>query len=906
MTQFVGREAEINRLQVSLAQALSGKSQIRFISGSAGTGKSALVEAFARQAQNEQHDLVVVVGHCNAHTGASDPYLPFLAVLEQLTSGKQEIGQSQGESRSSERLKTLGRVSAETILEYAPHLIGTLIPGSSVVVGALKFAAKQAGWLDKLTKIEETGKSLDAATSTAIDSEKIIQQFSAALSSLARRYPLVVVLDDLHWIDNASCNLLFQLVVRAKTEPILFVGMYRPSDVALGRKGERHPLTTVINELKRYHGEIVINLDDAKEDERRAFVSALLDLQPNCLGAEFREAFYQATAGQALFSVELLQNMRERGDIVLNDQSLWTAGSRLDWSVLPARIEGVIEERIGRLEDELRELLRAASIEGESFTVQILAGLQKREERALLKMLSGELEKRHNLVFENGTERVGRSWLCRYEFSHVVFQQYLYKELSQRERMILHGEVAWMLEEFYKGQTETISLQLAHHFRLAGEESKAIEYLLQAGRRALRVCAYAEGQSQMEQALEMISELPDDETRHQAELEALVALSTCLKATRGWDSPEVIVVYGRARALCKRLGAPTSHLAPILFGLWAIRLLHLDLTEARTVAGECLALARVLGNPGIEIQARVILANTCFWSGDFIASAGHLEGISNLSNAEMRQAALVEYGQDPLIMIHMFSALLKSLEGLPLKAVEIQGEMLRLAEELQHPFSLVIALQGAAWLQYHLRVPAEVNAFAGRLVELATERQFPFYRGIGLLFRGWARAVQGDVEAEQEVDEGYQRGVSAFGGKLVHSLYCLLKSDCQQQRGALQEALETVNVGLEVAQSHGELAYVSELHRTKAEILAQLNEHELAAAEPCCVEALAVARAQGAVLFEVRAATTLARFQNRSGADVEACAVTQVTAGKLDNSEVGIDWEEAKTPLAEPPKPLGA
>jgi hypothetical protein len=898
--QFVGRKAEIDQLCTSLAQALSGKSQVRFITGSAGTGKSSLIEAFSQHVQAKHPDLVVVSGQCNAHTGASDPYLPFLTVLEQLTSGNQEeTGQSQAQSERSSRLKSLARISAETLMEHAPQLIGTLIPGSSVIIGALKFAAKQAGWTDKLARIEEAGKSPDAASQGAIDQEKIIQQYSAVLSSLARRHPLIIVLDDLHWIDNASCNLLFQLSVRVKSEPLLLIGMYRPNDVALGRNGERHPLETVINELKRYHGEIVIDLDGAKEAERRAFVSALLDLEPNRLGPEFRDAFFQATGGQALFCVELLQDLRERRDLVRDEQGCWTAGSTLDWNVLPARVEGVIGERIGRLESDLREILTMASIEGESFTVQVLAGLQKREERALLKMLSGELEKRHNLVTESSTERVGRNWLSRYLFSHVLFQQYLYKELSQRERMILHGEVAGLLEELYKGQTEKISLHLARHFRLAGEETRAIDYLLQATRRALRVCAYTEGQSQMEQALEMLSELPDDELRRQSELEVLVALSTCLKATRGWDSPEVITVYNRAREICKRLGAPTPHLAPVIFGLWAIRLLHLDLAQARTLAEECLDLARSLGNPSIEIQARVSLANTCFWAGDFSAAARHLEGVSDLSNAQERQAALVEYGQDPLVFVHMFGALLGSLEGQAQKAIAIQTEMLHIAEEISHPFSLAIALQGAAWLQYHLRIAVEAGTFAGHLIELASERQFPFYRGIGLLFRGWARAVQGDAGGEEDVDEGYLRGIAAFGGKLVHSLYCLMKAECQRRHGSLPQALETVASGLHVALTQGELAYLAELHRMKAELLAAINGQDLSAAEAGFAEALAAARSQDALLFELRASTSLGRLLLRRGAAAEARSLILAVVGKLNKAEGGIDWEEAQALLAE-------
>lgn len=868
--QLIGREPEVSWLHAALHQALGGRTQIRFISGSAGAGKSTLIEAFSASALAANAQLVVVGAQCDAHTGPSDPYLPFLSLLEQLTAAYQAdtVRQDKGGRSNAARLQSVAKISAEVLVQFAPELVGTLIPGSSMVVTALRFAAKQAGWLDKLSEVEKKANPHDRTAHSTTDQARIIQQYGAAVSALARHHPLVIVLDDLHWIDNASCDLLFHLAVRAKDDPILIVGLYRPHDLALGRGGDRHPLATLTSEMKRIHGDVLLELDQLGEERKRAFVWDLLKQEPHRLDSSFIDTFHHLTGGQALFSVELLRHLKERGDLIKDADGAWITASSLDWSMLPARVEGVIEERVARLDGELRELLTLASVEGETFTVQVLAGIQKREERGLLKALSGELDKRHKLIVESNVERVGRNWVARYFFSHVLFQQYLYKELSRRERMLLHGEVAVQLEELYKGQTERISLQLARHFRVAGDETKAIEYLLESSRRAIRACAYQEGQIQLEQALEILKELPEDEQRHHTEVELLVALNSCLKPAHGWSAPQVISTYSRARELCRRLSKPTPQLAPVLFGMWAIRLLKLDFRQARELAEESAKLAEMLGDRSIELQARVTLANTCFWAGEFNAAVVHLEAATALTNPATRQTDLVRWGQDNIVFVHMFGVLLASVACQFEEAVAIQNEMLRSAEELGHPFTLAIAVCAAAWLQYHLRNPGESEQFAERLIDLAEDQHFPFYRSYGLIFRGWARASQGDEAGEEDIDQGWVEELAASGVKLLNTLYCLLKAECLQRRRFFPEALKTIEAGLTVATTQGELAYVAELYRMKAELLYQIDPSDFIAAEAVCAQALETAEVQNARLFSQRAKDTLADLLRARRKDV--------------------------------------
>lgn len=514
---FIGRERELTQLQGFLQRSLAGEGQVAFVAGDAGRGKTALVREFTRRAEDTHDDLVAAIGNCNAQTGSGDPYLPFREVLRLLTGDiESDLAANVVDHQNAARLRGLLVHSTETLIEIGPDLIGLLaagVPGAGLVIKAGKVLAHKAGWLDKLGKMAEQ-KSTTVPGDTHLESGRILEQYTNVLIALAKLRPLVIVLDDLQWADMASIELLFHLSRRISGSRIFILGAYRPDEVSLGRPGEvgeRHPLEKVLVECKRYFGDVWVDLNQARVDEGRAFVNALLDQEPNRLGNDFREALLQHTGGHALFTIELLREMQERGDLVQDQKGGWIEGPELDWRKLPARVEGVIEERIGRLEESLRQLLAVASVEGEEFTVQVLARVQAMRERQLLQTLSQELEKRHRLIHEQGEVKVGRQILSRYQFAHVLFQQYLYNDLSSGERRLLHSEIAGILEELYQGQTEAITVQLARHYSEAGEGEKAVGYLLQAGDRARALYAYAEAIEHYQRALAFLKEQGDYE-----------------------------------------------------------------------------------------------------------------------------------------------------------------------------------------------------------------------------------------------------------------------------------------------------------------------------------------------------------------------------------------------------------
>ncbi len=488
---FVGRNAEINKLKTFFDTTIAGKTQIVFISGEAGAGKSSLIAEFIYRESESNLSLISVVGECNAQTGGSDPYLPFRQILTSLTTEQEkEKSSAKSDLKKINRWKEFVQVSAKTLIMLGPDLVGIFVPGGQFITRIGTTIAFNSNLAAKLS--ERVGKKSATEKPTvdpALDQEKIFEQYTNVLTTLAKDNPLILVLDDLQWADSGSINLLFHLVRQLKDSRILLVGTFRPDDIAIGRDGDRHPLESILNEIKRYNGDIIIDLAQAETYEGRSFVDMLVDTEPNHLDHNFRDELFSHTGGQPLFTTELLRALQERGELFKDEKGYWVQGNNLDWDTLPARVDGVIGERIARLPADLHETLTIASVFGEGFAAQVVGLVQKVNERELIRNLSRELENRYKLVTEQGEKRVGNQYLTQYRFSHVLIQQYLYNELSHGERRLLHEDIARTLEGLYADQAVDIALQLAHHYEAGGNEEKAVNYLIIVGDSAF--CAYA-------------------------------------------------------------------------------------------------------------------------------------------------------------------------------------------------------------------------------------------------------------------------------------------------------------------------------------------------------------------------------------------------------------------------------
>lgn len=409
---FVAREQELARLHEFLDKALAGQGKLVFVTGGPGRGKTSLLWEFARQAQVTQPELIVVAGLGSAPTGVGDPYLPFREILGQLTGDVEAMGAAG--PVDGERLQRLWPAVWQILGEVGPDLSDAFLPGA------------------------EPGRPLAGRPGD------FFEQYTRLLRLLAEQQPLLLLLDDLQWADRDSINLLFHLGRRLGGSRILIVGAYRPVDVALGQAGGRHPLEPVVNEFQRLFGAIEIDLSVA---EGRRFIEAWLDSEPNHLDRSFRQTLYRHTAGHPLFTVELLRGMQSRGDLLKDEAGYWVAGPRLDWESLPARIEAVIAEQLERLPQPLRQALTVASIEGETFTAEVVAEICAVEPAEMVRQLSDIVERTHRLVTAEEVRRQDGQQVSLYRFRHALVRHYLYNQLDPAEQLYLRQAVSRALEK---------------------------------------------------------------------------------------------------------------------------------------------------------------------------------------------------------------------------------------------------------------------------------------------------------------------------------------------------------------------------------------------------------------------------------------------------------------------------
>jgi DNA-binding SARP family transcriptional activator/predicted ATPase/energy-coupling factor transporter ATP-binding protein EcfA2 len=856
---FVAREGELAQMERSLDLALAGQGQVVFVTGEAGSGKTTLVEEFARRAQNARGDLIVASGNCNAYTGIGDPYLPFREVLSMLTGDIQARWAAGAITRDhARRLWHTLPITTQVLIEAGPDLVDTFVPGQALIERTVACAPERTDLLARLDDAAKRGPAIGPGSSRQSD---LFEQYTRVLQALAQRKPLLLMVDDLQWADLGSISLLFHLGRHLAGGRILIVGGYRQEEIALGRDGKRHPLEPVVNEFQRDFGNITVNLGQA---EGRSFVDALLDSEPNHLGDTFREMLHQQTGGHPLFTTELLRGMQQRGDLVQDSEGRWTEGTALDWQSLPARVEAVIAERIGRMAEPLQGALRVACIEGEMFTAEVVARVQAAEEQEMVDRLSGELDKKHRLVCAQGIARIDGQRLSHYRFRHILFQKYLYNSLDDVERAHLHEAVGNTLEALYQDQVEAmvpIAGQLAWHFGESGIARKAIHYLRQAGERATRLSAFQEALAHLTNGLELLMTLPESPER--AEQELALQLSLGMAWTFGSTIVEGGKAYTRAHALCQQIGR-TSELPQIVGMLTTCHYVGAQHRRARELAEEALDLAQQVGDPMLVATGHWRLGFVAFALGEYTTARAHLEPMMALYEPRHHRALISLCGSDPGPSALAYDACCLWCLGYPEQALKRSQDALALAREIDHSLSLVEILHFGGCMLAEMRRDAQaLKSYAEELMQLASEKGLQGFLPSGICFRGEALVGMGQVE---EGMAQLREGMAAYQARgerinLPRFLYSL--AEAQAKMSHPEEGLSTLSEALALVEQTDERYWEAELYRLRAELLLLTGNED--AAEDSANKAIEVARHQQAKSWELQAMADLARLWQRQG-----------------------------------------
>jgi transcriptional regulator with XRE-family HTH domain len=863
--RFVARSAELETLALALEHSRAGRAKVVFVTGEAGTGKTALMREFERRAWDSYHDLVVLSGRCNAHTGPGDPYLPFREVLGLLT-GDVEQRWSAGAltSQQARRLWDLLPVTIAAITRSSPDLIDTFVSGTTLTATALSYARCAPIDVGPLRQI--AGRKAKLPPDASLQQTDLFEQFARVLQAVARERPMVIILDDLQWVDPGSVGLLFHISRQLADQRMLLVGAYRPSEIALGRGGNRHPLEPVINEIQALHGQHEIDLE---RSEGRAFVEALLATEPNRLTVAFRDALFSQTAGHALFTIELLRGLQERGALMRDGDGRWIEGPHLDWLTLPGRVESVIEERMGRLDEQSRRILNLAAIEGDRFTAEILARLVDLSCDEMIELLSRGLDKRHHLVTAHGIRRLDGQRLSQYRFGHILFQKYLYGNLDEVERSLMHEKLGMALETTYGERAGEIAVQLAYHFRQAGLMERAIDYLIRAGQQAARLFDHANAVEHHRNGLSLLESMPEDSRRLDQELSLLAGLMPYLCATQGYDSDEIRRCARRVRELCESV-TTTPQVFPALTYLVFTSVERAEYRTALAVSEDMVAISETMGDSLSGALAHASKGYALVLLGQFErAMADNLLVTETYDHAAHGPIVRQVIGFDIELSALAFRALMLCLRGYPVEAIDLHERTIELAHETDHPFSSYIPLYTTCFSHAYLGEIEKLDEGVQRMFDLAEVTGLEIVQILGAWYRGWLHALRGD---HAQGIPAMRKGEAAYWHSASHSFRTVTTMALVEsllQAGSIDEASHAIDDALAFVDSSGEGVCEVDLLRLKGELLIA-RRADTADVDACFRQAVEIARGRETKLQELKTATSWARWLAQRGRRDEA------------------------------------
>ena len=820
---WVGREAELMQLRQWYTAALQGRRQIIFVTGEAGIGKTTLVETFITQVTSEE-PLWIGHGQCVDQHGEGEAYLPILEALGRLCRGSE------------------GATLVSLLRQQAPSWLAQL-PA-------------------QLTASERQAEERRERRGTR---QRMLRELAETVEVLTADWPLILVLEDLHWCDPSTLEWLAYVARRRDPARLLVLATYRPVD-AIVHAYAIHPL---VQELRMHHQCAELALDFWSEAEIGTYVSQRFARVT--LPAGFTQLLYQRTSGNPLFVTTIVNELIRRKALPEGAAGLAFSEAQAAGMVeAPESLRLLIVRELEQLPPEARTLLEAASVVGMAFTAAAVnAGVERNTEDVETRLAA--LAHSRQFIRTNGiAEWPDGTITAQFAFIHDLYREVLYSRVPAGRQVRWHRQIGLRLEAAYGPQTRDIAAELAAHFTRGRAYHPALLHLRQAALNATRRHAHREAISHLTIALELLQHLPDIDERVQSELPLQTALGKSLMAIKGYSAPEVQQAFARARELCQRMGNPPQ-LFPVLFGLGAFYMFSGKRQAALEVGEELLRIAQRHDDPELLLEAHTGLGSALFHFGELAASHAHLREGLVLYDPQQHRSHRYMSGHDPGVICLTTSALTLSLLGYPDQARACLDAALHLARELSHPFSLAFALYGAVLLHHHRREAPAVQEWAEATIAIATEHEFPQWLAPTLIFRGWAMAQQGQVQhgmAQMQQGLTTYRAMQAGLGLIQ---YFGLMAETYGNNGQVEEGLTRLTEALTLINNSEQRVYEAEIYRLQGELLLQdSTKRSETAAETSFLQSLNIAQRQGMKLRELRVAVNVGRLWQQQGKREEA------------------------------------
>jgi class 3 adenylate cyclase/predicted ATPase len=796
LTKFVGREHEITHLQGALQQAGAGHGQVVAVAGEAGAGKSRLIYEFIAQVA-PTFKIIEAYSASNRRVSTRPPVMELLHVL---------CGIDTDDSPAVRRDKIRREVMA----------LDKCLATSLTYLYALSGASAAS---DQIVEIDgQTRRS------------RILEAITKIILTQSLKQPIVVVVEDLHWIDQESQALLNLLADNIPNARIVLLVSYRTE--------YQHQWSG-----SRYFGEL--RLGGLGVESTEAMLAAIIGSAAELAPA--KQLVIDKASGNPFFIEEIVQVLFDER-ILVRDPNVRLAGS-LSLVQIPPTVRGILAARIDRLSVAQKSMLQTLAVIGREFPLQLALRVAQAigvaaDLPALLKALSES-----SFIYESAGPEPG------YVFKHALTQQVAYGSLLLTQRARLHETIGNTIEALFVDRLSDHYVELGHHFRLARNTLKAIHYLRLAGQRAVECSAYKQAFVFLKQGLELLDELPEGRERAIEDAKLRLALYVPIAASSGMAAPELEKLASTGQGLIAEREDPRIDFSARIES-WALSFVRGELATAHQSSDHLLRSAQKMGQQAL-MQANFASGITAFYRGDFLSAQERLVAATTLYDPIKHRSPAYSYLEDRGVAAFANLALVYWHLGYPAEAVAAGAKAIEMAREFDHAYSAIYAFCHGAVLAQYLGDVGRTLELADQAIAGSTEHSFAMWLGVGQALRGWALAAHGDFKRGVPLVTAGIEAFAATGTRAFLSYFAGLSADALLRAGQPEEAFSRLTEAMSHIDRTGEKFNEAELYRLVAAAI--LNQASPARAEALwwLGAGLDIARKQSAKSDELRLLTNL-------------------------------------------------
>ena len=851
---MVGREMELARLQNSYAQVLEAQRLILFVTGEAGIGKTTVIEEFLDSIANDG-TARVGRGQCVEQYGSGEPYMPVLEALSRLSH----------EDDGQQVIDVLHRF-APTWLTQMPEL---------------------------LTREERARLQSEMQ---GITQQRMLREMTQALEALSAETPIVLLLEDLHWSDFSTLELISAIARRSEPARIMIVGTYRPVEIL----ANHHPLRTMKQELELHDYCEELRLKPLSEENVVDYLARRLAGNGSRQFRTLAPVIHARTDGNPLFIVNMVDYLLNDAGLVVNSREVseaeWAERLRVHRLDALRNIRHMIERNFERLSPQEQAVLEGAAVAGAEFSAASVAAALECPQNEI-EACCAHLSRREQFLRAQGASQWPDGTVAAgFRFDHALYQEVLYGRLPMGHRTQLHRRIAVREEAGYGERADEVATELAHHYGLASDNAKAIQYLRLGGNRAVARGALMEAEGSYRQALARLGALSQSPERDRCELELASALFRVLVITRGYTTPDVLEMAARARGLAEKSGNLTQFELQE-YATWAALYASGDILNATGLADQMLELARRREGSHVSLAlAHSAQVGVCFASGDLPGAEKHFVSFDALFKA----GSSSEF-PGTVVMTVGWASLVAWLMGHPAKALERSVKAIAVAEDSKVPFDLAFARFFQAWLGRWLKEPERVEAAATQALAIGEHHGFKYVNDVARTMQGWARAQIGGAASGLLLIRQGLASLEKAGARTGIMEILTIMAEAQALDGALTDALDTIERALRARPE--ELVYRPNILTCRAELFSKVGRADLA--ESDFRDAITLAQQMSARALELRATIGLARLLATQGLRENGRAILADTYGWFTDGFDTADLKDARALLDELSKEPG-